>query len=206
MRRLIRCAVVGKLILLIVGVSAAGADPVRITDGFLSLGSQSFGVDFGFEITPGSPFAFVGEGLGNDPRYLDVAICSTCSPPQTRPTIRVTFSPSEVFDHSSNSLCPGCGYAGDLIFTVAASPVPAAVPFTMTGTLAGFAPGSSAMTIQMQLVGSGNMSASSDFVLFQFEDAAPVPEPGTMALAGLGLAGIVRTLRRRAGARQRVSE
>jgi hypothetical protein len=55
----------------------------------------------------------------------------------------------------------------------------------------------------MQLMGSGIMSASSDFVLFQFEDAAPVPEPGTMALAGLGLAGIVRTLRRRASARQR---
>jgi hypothetical protein len=115
----------------------------------------------------------------------------------------VTVSPSEVLDHSSNSLCPGCGYAGDLIFTVAASPLPAAVPFTMIGTLAGFAPGSSAAAIQMQLMGSGIMSASSDFVLFQFEDAAPVPEPGTMALAGLGLAGIVRTLRRRASARQR---
>ena len=205
MRRLIRSALVSTLILLAAGVSAAGADPVRITGGFLSLGSSSFGVDFVFEIAPGS--VFVGEGPGNDPRYLDMAICSTCTPPQTRPTIRVTFSPSDVLDHSSNSLCPGCGYAGDLIFNAAASPLPASVPFTMTGTLAGFVPGSSTSAIQMQLTGSGVMSASSDFVLFRFADAAPVPEPGTMALAGLGLAGIVRTLRRRAIARQReVSE
>ena len=122
-------------------VTAASADPLRINSGFVFLGG-SFGLDFGFFGAPGrnaaSGFSFVGEGSG-DPRFLEAAICRTCAPQRTLPVIRLTFGPTEVMDHSSNSTCPGCGYRGELVFRAGVirfeRGAPAFTSFTMTGTL-----------------------------------------------------------------------
>jgi hypothetical protein len=70
--------------------------------------------------------------------------------------------------------------------------------FTMTGTFAGFLPGSTVPAFSHDLFGTGAMRASMRSVLYQFESpAAPVPEPATLLLVAGGLAAAGRMRRHR---------
>jgi hypothetical protein len=193
---------VSALFLLTIVASAARADPARISSGYLGLGAP-FGVDLGFA---GNGFIYVGEGVG-DAIFLTDALCLTCSPIRTLSPVHVMFSPGEVFDTSSNSSCPGCTYAGDLFLHAPSLEVTSSrnhAPFTMTGTFAGFRPGETIPFFQNEVFGQGLLFASKastggpreEFLLYQFSDSAPVPEPGTLILAGTALTALLLRARR----------
>jgi hypothetical protein len=74
--------------------------------------------------------------------------------------------------------------------------------FTLTGTFAGFLPGSTDPVFTHDVSGTGAMTVSASSVLYQFDaPGAPVPEPAAFLLVAGGLAAAVRMRRpRRAGA------
>jgi hypothetical protein len=188
----LRRTVASAFVLLLVAAPAARAEPFQVTGGFLFLG-EPFGIDFALS---GHDFIYVGEGNG-DSRFLESALC--CSPQQTRSEYHLTFSSDDVTDFSSNSSCPGCGYSGDLLFRAAAINISEGgqSPFTMSGTLSGFMPGSSSAAFQRTIAGAGRMFAGEGFVRYEFSDTAPVPEPGTLLLTGGALAALARRLKKR---------
>jgi hypothetical protein len=164
---------------------AASADPLTIRSGYLFVNNDpitGFGIDLNFS---GHGFQYLGEAFVEVRDFLEGFSPSS---------FRLRFSRDEVMDPSSNSSCPGCGYAGDLMLTGLTGDT----RFSMTGTLAGFLPGSTVPAFSHDLSGMGTMRASTRSVLYQFESpAAPIPEPATLVLVAGGLAAAVRMRRHR---------
>lgn len=171
--------------LLAVSPTIAAADPLRVESGFLFVSNnevQAFGLDFGLF---GDGFDFRGE-YGHSRDYL-IGFAPEY--------FRLLFSPAEALDS-----CAECSaYGGDFVFR-ALDPPPLSSwrPFTFEGQLDEYLPGSTTPDFRHALIGSGRLSTDGQtFALYQFQTAAPVPEPSTMVLVGAGLAAAYRTAKRR---------
>jgi len=207
--------VVGACALCVVSATSVAADPVRVTNGFLTSAQTSPGSALAITGTRGfSAVADVIPGEGN------VEVFTSCTPCEPGLTIGVgavlggsAFGGTVTLDGTSYILNAGVNDVTilDLEITATATTPPLTsgvgfmqTPFTMTGT---FFPG--AGLTKVPLVGRGlatvllrslpfsnNRSGpaaadepfawNASFVHYDFENATATPEPATLALVGVG--------------------
>ena len=193
--------------------SEAGADPVRIISGTASIYQ---GAEY-----PEVFFRLVGEGFdvgGVTYRDERTAQFTTSHVPEPLVTgAAFNLSTHWTFDATGNLDDGMSGWLGEFQFTGGDSTLSCSsddwtscrtsvAPFSFVGTLAGYHE-TGALVVRRQLTGGGRGSAY--FVTdpdrpsprvsydFAFEDAAPVPEPGTVILLTTGLVALVARRRSR---------
>lgn len=199
--------------------SVAFADPVRIvTGGNVDTGNY----DTGFNLA-GANFSLVA-GQGLEP-LVNCQPCTPGTALNLSGTLNVSDWPAgraTVDGHTYDSVF----YSGTFTFDAGSVIVPAMAPgqsgpdsqglsrafttFTFTGTLAAFANASLTGTplFSTALIGGGTARASfSNYpsesgirvvqLDYQFDDAAPTPEPGSLLLFGTGAAWVAARWRKR---------
>ena len=196
------------------GATDAGADPVRITNGVLSVDS-------------GDPLHFVFEAEGFRATGFDFfsdenpgSRCLPCAPGELV-SMDASFGPDlgQGFfggDGGGDSGEP-VFWEGFLQFDTGVSAgglegITLSTPFTFVGELAAFADASRLGTplFRESLIGSGRLfflavadeddqpgGLVTESMAYVFEPTAPIPEPTTMLLVGAGLAGVARRATRR---------
>jgi hypothetical protein len=201
------------VVILILAVPAAFADPVIITGGSMSVASPSLGYD------PPFPVRLTGEhtqiwGITYDfaPDSVNIGDVVHLSR-TTNVTFRYGYSPLDqtvdgieltdaVVRGTLHFVAPPATFTGDARGL--------RVPFTMDGVLSFFRHDfrdSDELLLTTTVRGSGTTSMGTrpladffrvTFVTYAFEPVppAPVPEPGTLALFGSGLVVALRGLRR----------
>ena len=194
--------------------SVAGADPVRITSGFLSVDSIS---------TPG-PFQLIGDnfslsGFSQDQTAGPIQTCVPCEPGST-----IDLGTRYLGDFGSGTgTVDGTAYpqlklVGPVVFstpsiTAPSAPGPFTVvqPFTFDARLRGVV-GFNDVVFEKLLSGQGTVTATFlaspewtgqpllfffDSIRYDFSPAAPTPEPATLVLLGTGLAAVFARQRSR---------
>lgn len=214
--RPVACTAWLALAMLLSGTTAF-ADPVRIvtSGGFSQIPEDG---ETGFSLF-GPGFAITGGDLSAT--FSDN--CTPCIPGSTL-NLSATMSPS-TFQPQASAIVDGTTYGsvfltGDFIIDAGSVVVPDIPPgtfdvrvgtgFTFTGTLEGFADSTQTGTpfFSLLLSGSGtgsvsfhNLAASPgiyrDGFNYEFEQAAPVPEPGSIFLVGSGAVWIAARWRHR---------
>ncbi len=198
-------------------VAPAEADPIRVTDGYVQWDQGDPWVfalrAAGFEAVSRPTVAATG-GTSTDPRSYcpDISPCAPGTPFSLSAVYTGAYLDSGiwqqdfsrtayfdgVFDFASGTgIVPGQGWVDS--------------PFTFTGTLLGYDNPERSGTpfFSQALVGAGQASVyfqetpiidatgySVWFLKYDFEDAAPVPEPGTLLLVAAGAAAIAYRRRR----------
>jgi PEP-CTERM motif-containing protein len=220
MRKLVVC-----LTLALAGLrpALAAADPVRITDG--SFRNMQDGEDY---VLQGAAFAVrslaTGTMLFVDKTFDNPADCfwaqNRCAAGATlNPGFRTVSGDTDLGPASAmvnGQEYPELRLRGLLDFNVTPIVLPPTADgflevrsaFTFSGIVRGL--DGSSEVFQRRLAGSGTVSIPFDVtgntyfgedntIAFLFEDAAPVPEPGTIALLGAGVATLIarRRFRRR---------